>query len=136
MLNLDNQTRYANVQNYAREAENSMYKAMRELGRLQSESQFRHESFPLTQAQAENDEDFAQSPHALSEVCNFTQVMKHVHANRRTQVQTHGIRTSTELNPLARLQPLDFISRFEPNSPTAAASVPPPQPKIAGAAAA
>ena len=122
MVDPDIQARYANIQRYAREAENSLYKAMRELGKLQSEAQFRHESFPLTKAQSENEGDFAQSPHALSEVCDFTHVMKQVHVNRRTQVQTHGIATTTELKALAHLHPNDFLARYEPNSLTAAAA--------------
>ena len=73
-----NEARYSRVQKYAREAENSMYKAMRELGKLQAEQKFRQEAFPLTLAQSENEQLFAQTPHALSEVCNFTLVMTSV----------------------------------------------------------
>ena len=69
---------YTVISRYAREAENSLYKALRELGKLQSEKQYRREAFPLTQAQAEDPAEYAQTPHAISPVCSLGQVLKNL----------------------------------------------------------
>ena len=84
MLDNDNanEVRYARIRKYAREAENSMYKAMRELGKLQAEQQFRHEAFPLNDAQPENAE-----VHAKSEVCSMRQVLKNVANHSRNEAK-------------------------------------------------
>jgi len=84
MLDNDNanEMRYARIHKYAREAENSMYKAMRELGKLQAEQQFRHEAFPLNEAQPENAE-----VHAQSEVCSMRQVAKDVRNHNRNEAK-------------------------------------------------
>jgi len=77
-----NELRYARIRKYAREAENSMYKAMRELGKLQAEKQFRHDAFPLNEAQPENAE-----VHAQSEVCCIRQVLKDVANHNRNEAK-------------------------------------------------
>ena len=85
------------IRRYAREAENSMYKAMRELGKIQSETQFRHEICIITMEQAADPEFIAQTPHAMSQVCFLTQIMKHVVAFRRNEKKT--IWTPLEADP-------------------------------------
>ena len=69
---------YERIQRYAKEAENSMYKAMRELGKIQSETQFRHEICPLNAEQETDAAYLATAPHAMSQVCMLTQIIKHV----------------------------------------------------------
>ena len=134
LLDLNNAASYSNIQKYAREAENSLYKAMRELGKLQAEKQFRHEKFPLTQAQRENDEDFEKSAHSVSEVCNLAEVMTTVSGQIQVEAKTNCVKMDTELKALANLPPLEYIRRFEANWPPAAAAE--PQPEVARAAAA
>ena len=63
------------IHKYARQNENSLTKCLRELSKLQTEIQYRHEVYPLTQEQIDDPEEFDQSPHALSDVCNYRKVM-------------------------------------------------------------
>ena len=102
---------YDRLHRYARESENSMYKAMRELGKLQSEQQFRHQAFPVTQEQSANPEAFAQPPHSISPVCSLAQVMKNLILYRKNtkssfNIEDHGLRE------IAR----DHVSRIGANS--------------------
>ena len=107
----NNEPRYSRVQRYAREAENSMYKAMRVLGKLQEEARYRQQAFPLTPAQSEDAGLFAQTPHALSQVCSFNQVMKSIIANCRNNSKTRSIH-ATAAAPL----PIKGATRIEANS--------------------
>ena len=122
---LEHDDRYSRIHRYARESENSLYKAMRELGKLQAEAQFREEVCPLTVDQAADADFVAQTPHALSQVCLLTQVMKHVIAYRRNEPKT--VETYSRLDALKKLHPIEFERRFESN--------PEPAPKAASAAA-
>ena len=117
---------YDRIHRYARESENSMYKAMRELGKLQSEQQYRHEAFPLTQEQVDEPEAFAQSPHSISSVCSLTQVLKNLVLHRKNTPQPQGlVMKDGGLVELAR----QHVSRIRPNSAQ-------PQPNETHAAAA
>jgi hypothetical protein len=51
-----------------------MYKGMRELSKLQTESQYRHEVSPITEEIANKEELLAETPHALCDVCDFSAV--------------------------------------------------------------
>ena len=67
------------IHRYAKDYENSLHKNMRELGKLQSETHYRLEIFPIEPEEIEdNPECIAGTPHALSQVCQITQSMKHV----------------------------------------------------------
>jgi len=112
ILDTDGIGRFASIQRYAREAENSMFKCIRELGKLQTESQFRHEASPITEAQA-----IEQTPDALSEACSFTQILKNVIANCRNEAKTQNTIMDTELNALAGLPPAEYSRRYEANPP-------------------
>jgi hypothetical protein len=121
LLDTDTLGRFASIQKYAREAENSMFKCIRELGKLQTESQFRNESSDVQ----------ASAPHALSEACSLTQILKNVIANCRNEAKTSQINMETELKALSGLPPAEYIRRFEAN-PSAAE----PSPDVVRAAAA
>ncbi|HEY3743066.1 MAG TPA: hypothetical protein VGL53_24635 [Bryobacteraceae bacterium] len=71
----ENAAKYARIQKYARQNENSLAKCLRELSKLQNEIQYRYEAYPLTEEQIEDSEQFNQTPHSLSEACNFQKVM-------------------------------------------------------------
>ena len=69
------------IHRYSRDYENSLHKNMRELGKLQSETHYRQQIFPLTPEEIEANPECAEgTPHALSQVCQITQSMKHVFA--------------------------------------------------------
>ena len=100
------QDRYDRIRRYARESENSMYKAMRELGKLQAEQQFRNE---IAQEQIDN-------PEALSSVCSMAQVLKNVVAfhkatTSKVKCEADDSRPGTNLEEI----PSGVTSRFEAN---------------------
>jgi hypothetical protein len=66
---------YALIQRYHRQADSALHRNLKALGKLQTDNQFRHEAFPLTPEQIEDIDKFEQSPHALSEVCDFQKVV-------------------------------------------------------------
>jgi hypothetical protein len=88
------------IQKYARANETSLTKALRELGRIQTEIQYRHEAFPLTQKQAEDPEQFERTPHSLSAVCDFKKVMTIVHHERKTEADRVRKDINTEIAAL------------------------------------
>ena len=135
LLDPHNLTRYANIQKYAREAENSLYKGMRELGKLQAEQQYRHEKFPLSETQRENVTEFDQTPHSLSDVCSFADVVNTVTSQIQVEAKTNSINMDTELKALDKLPPPEYVRRYEANSPQSAAATE-PAPEIVRAAAA
>ena len=114
LINPDSHDRYDRIHRYARESENSMFKSMRELGKLQTEQQFRDEAFQLTQEQADNPAFMAQSPHSISSVCSLAQVIKNlllIKQNARPPVaSTKG--ENDGLEEIAR----NYTSRYEANS--------------------
>ena len=65
------EAKYGRIQKYARQYQNGMFRAMRELGRIQTEMQFRNKVHPLTSAEASDPALFAQTPHAMSAVCDL-----------------------------------------------------------------
>ena len=135
LLDPYNLARYANIHKYAREAENSLYKGMRELGKLQAEQQYRHEKFPLSETQVENATEFDQTPHAVSDVCSFAEVVNTVIRQIQVDAKTNSINMDTELKALDKLPPLEYIRRYEANSPQPAATQE-PAPEMVRAAAA
>ena len=74
LLDDQNEAKFARIDKYARQCENSMYKGMRELGKLQTETEYRHTVNPLTEEQLENQEIFEQTPQGRSVLCDFQQV--------------------------------------------------------------
>jgi hypothetical protein len=76
---------YARINKYARQNENSLSKALRQLGKLQTEVQYRHEAYPLSQEQIDDTEKFEATPHSLSAVCDFNQVMASVTHQQKTE---------------------------------------------------
>jgi len=102
MVSNDHET-ITRVRRYAREAENSMYKAMRELGKLQEEAQFRNE------ANRQPGPEITQTQEAISEVCSLNQVMKNVTRQRRSEtiVQTADRKRPTSAPATAaRIEPI------------------------------
>src|SRR6202011_5270322 len=71
LLDDQNEPKFARIEKYAKQYENFLYKAMRELRTLQTESQFRYEIHPLSQEERDDSELFKQTPHALSVLCDF-----------------------------------------------------------------
>ena len=72
--NEQNEPKFARIDKYARQFENSMYKGMRELGKLQTEAQYRAAVCPLSDEEIDDPELFSQSPQSRSSVCDFQQV--------------------------------------------------------------
>src|SRR5882724_5799554 len=73
LLDDQNEAKFARIDKYARQSENSMFKAMRELSKLQTEAQFRHQIPPLSQEEVSDPELFNQTPQSLSAVCDVQQ---------------------------------------------------------------
>ena len=127
LLDDANAAKYARIEKYARQSANAMDKALRELGKLQAESQYRHEAYTLTEEQITDDEQFQQTPHSLSEVCPYENVMASVARQRKVEATTK-FRNKAKPNPFAALERLtappstrrDF--QFEANATSRAAS--------------
>ena len=62
LLDENHEAQNTPIQKYSREAENCLYKALREIARLQEEARYRQETFPLTPVQPQNAELFARRP--------------------------------------------------------------------------
>ena len=77
------EAKYSRIQKYARQYQNSMFKAMRELGRIQTEMQFRHQIHPLTAADVSDPDRFSRTPHAASAVCSLQQALQAAKSSRR-----------------------------------------------------
>ena len=93
MLDPFNADRYAALNKYAREAETSFYKAVRELGKLQNESQFREQA---AAAQPE-----LPQPKAISDACSLAHILKNV----RAVCQKEANSTITRPMPIDSHQP-------------------------------
>lgn len=78
LLDDQNEAKYTRIQKYAKQNENSLYKAMRHLAELQTENQYRHEAYPLTEEQITDADLYEQTPHAISEVCSYREVIAHL----------------------------------------------------------
>ena len=74
LLDDHNEAKYTRIQKYARQSESSMLKAVRELGKLQTERQFRIEAFPITEEQADDPGQFDRTVQALPELCDVEKV--------------------------------------------------------------
>ena len=103
------------IQRYARETESSMYKAIRELGKLQTEQQYRLEAFKLTPEQAINPEALAATPHSISPLCSLTQVMKNLITYRKNSEPAFPVEDDG-LEEIARLHMLKNFPRNEADS--------------------
>jgi hypothetical protein len=90
MLDPHAEAHAARIQKYSKDAENSMYKAMREFSKLKTEDQFRHETFPIAKADFEDPAKVADTPHAISELCNLPKIMNSVLLYRRNEIQPMG----------------------------------------------
>ena len=92
MLGSEFKVEFERVRKYAREAENSMYKAMRELAKLQEETQYRRES---------QVESAAESAEAVSEICSLKRVRTTVATQNRNEAKTRAINLATESKRLS-----------------------------------
>ena len=88
ILNSEINLEFERVRKYAREAENSMYKAMRELAKLQDEAQYRRE----TQIVATADEP----AEPVSELCSLKRVRTTVATQSRNEAKTRAINADIE----------------------------------------
>lgn len=68
------EAKYARIQKYSRQYQNSMFKALRELGRLQTEMMFRQKMHPLTVDELNDPQKFAQTPQAISAVVSLQSI--------------------------------------------------------------
>ena len=93
-----NEAKFARIDKYARQYENSMFKAMRELGKIQTEAQYRHEIHPLEQEEVDDPALFDQTPHSLSSLCDFQKVMA---AARRVAPKKKRFQNKAEANRAA-----------------------------------
>jgi hypothetical protein len=106
--------RLAAIQKYAREAENSMIKSIRELGKLQTEDQFRHEICPVTEAQFNDAGQLKNTPHDRSEACGFQQILKTLIANHKYEIKARTSLRHAEAAAIATMSP-EAIRQFEAN---------------------
>jgi hypothetical protein len=97
------------IRKYARQCENSLDRNMRALAKLQNEAQYRHEAYPLTE-----DVNVEDTPHSLSEVCEFQKVMAAVSRQRSTEARTRQNEAKAEeqeaFNVLDRLTAPPLVS--------------------------
>ena len=77
----ENAPQFDRIHRYARQSENSMYKAMRELGKLQSEQQFRDEAFPPAGEDAES------PANPISSAVSMQQIVRNVVLYRKNSHQ-------------------------------------------------
>lgn len=83
LLDDANGAQLTRIQSYAKREENSMYRAMKRLGDIQTEVQFRKQMFPPGGAATEN-----QAIHAVSELCNSRQVLNAVTRLRKNKANS------------------------------------------------
>jgi len=110
LLDDQNEAKFARIDKYARQSENSMFKAMRELGKLQTEAQLRNEIHPLTQEEIDDPELFDQTPQSLSAVCDFRQV--NAAARRTPREKTFQNKADSERAAMAFLEQLTAPPRL------------------------
>jgi hypothetical protein len=122
LVDEQNEPKYARIHRYAREFETSLYKAMRELGKLQSEIQFRHEVHNLTEAEVSDPELYETTPQSLSEVCNFAEVVKAYQAGNRNEAKARSTNLKTELEALTNLPPQEYMRRYADSKAVALAA--------------
>ena len=84
LLDDQNEAKLARIDKYARQYENSMFKAMRELGKLQTEAQYRLEIRPLTQEEIDDPDRCDRAPQILSAVCNYQKAMAAAGSSAKT----------------------------------------------------
>ena len=96
LLDDQNEAKFARIDKYARQSENSMFKAMRQLGKLQTEAQFRHEIHPLAQEEIDDPELFNQTPQSLSAICDMQQVTAAAAACRTPKKKTFQNKADSE----------------------------------------
>ena len=105
LLDDQNEAKYARIDKYARQYENSMYKGMRELGKLQTEVQYRNAVNPLTDEELDDPELFSQTPQSRSAVCDFKEVNA---AARRSTKKTQPFQNKADSNRAA----IAFLEMF------------------------
>ena len=98
LLDDQNEAKFARIDKYARQFENSMYKGMRELGKLQTEAQYRAAVCPLSDEEIDDADLFSQSPQSRSSVCDFKQVNA---AARRSTKKTRPFQNKADSNRAA-----------------------------------
>jgi hypothetical protein len=113
LLDDRNDAAYNRIHRYTRENENSLYKAIRELGKLQAEDQYRHQVYPVTKEVCEDPILFAQTPQSLGAACSFEHVMKAVTTRLRNEAKTREIDFCTEIKAIAHLSPQEYTRRYE-----------------------
>ena len=86
------EAKYARIQKYSKQSEHSMRKSLEDLSRIQTELQYRHEAYPLTEEQLENEELFDQTPHALSSVCRLADVIDTVTRQEKRAKPSDAVR--------------------------------------------
>ena len=103
LLDRNEDPRYLRIQKYARQNDNSMLKMMRELGRLQTEFQFRDEIHELTGEERNDPEKFEATPQARSVVCSTQKV---VAAWQQTELRKFQIGANRDRASLQMLEQL------------------------------
>ncbi len=91
------QAKHARIEKYAKQSETSLRKSFEDLGRIQTELQYRHEAYPITEEQRDDDELLNQTPHTLSSACHFAEVMETVtRQEKRTKPSNAGRRKAAQ----------------------------------------
>jgi hypothetical protein len=96
LLDDQNEAKYARIAKYARQSESSMYRAMRELGNLQTEAQYRREVQPPTEDAGNAEEKFEQPPPNISVVCSVQKIMASVGRIAKQSASTRDFMTMLE----------------------------------------
>ena len=98
LLDDQNEAKYARIHKYAKQNENSLQRALSQLGDLQTERQFRHEVEPLTEEQIADPAQVEQTPHSLSEVCRFRELTASVSRHARDETRRIQIEAKAQID--------------------------------------
>ena len=107
LVNDEIEAKHARIQKYARQSESSLIKTMAELSKLQTDELYRHQVHPITEQDIANPELFAQTPQALSDLCQFQKV--HASLARQQKRSPANRRPKSKETNAALLEMLDKL---------------------------
>ncbi|MBI4902748.1 MAG: hypothetical protein HY820_03885 [Acidobacteria bacterium] len=93
-----NEPKYDRINKYHKQYEASLYRAMRELGSLQTEVAYRKRAFPITREQRNDEDYFSSTPHAESDLCRFHKVIDMVNRHSRVRNEANSAAQSAVQN--------------------------------------
>lgn len=107
------------IQSYAKREESSMYRAMKKLGEIQTEVQFRKQMFPCDATTPEN-----QAIHNVSEICNSRQILNAVTRLKKNKANSTKPAKPTQADYFAMLDAMTRPPRTNPASSEPASKPP------------